>query len=100
MMSVTAPIARVAPVAVGRCGARRGIAARRSAVTAPSGVVTNASLLGDNLSILSAAVEKAELVEALTGDKPLTVFAPTDAAFAKVCEDLQMSKEEILGMES
>ncbi len=99
-MSVTAPIARVAPVAVGRCGARRGIAARRSAVTAPSGVVTNASLLGDNLSILSAAVEKAELVEALTGDKPLTVFAPTDAAFAKVCEDLQMSKEEILGMES
>ena len=100
MMSVTAPIARVAPVAVGRCGARRGIAARRSAVTAPSGVVTNASLLGDNLSILSAAVEKAELVEALTGDKPLTVFAPTDAAFAKVCEDLQMSKEEILGLES
>ena len=83
MMSVTASNARVAPVA-GRCGARRGLAARRQAVTAPAGVVASASVLGDNLSVLSAAVEKAELLEALTGDKKLTVFAPTDAAFARV----------------
>lgn len=99
MMSVTASNARVAPVA-GRCGARRGLAARRQAVTAPAGVVASASVLGDNLSVLSAAVEKAELLEALTGDKKLTVFAPTDAAFARVCEDLQLSKEEVLGLES
>ena len=87
MMSVTASNARVAPVA-GRCGARRGLAARRQAVTAPAGVVASASVLGDNLSVLSAAVEKAELLEALTGDKKLTVFAPTDAAFracARTC---------------
>ena len=96
MMSVTA---RVAPLAVTRVGAR-GRSVRRNAVSAPPGVVASASLLGDNLSILSAAVEKAELVEALTGDKPLTVFAPSDAAFAKVCEDLQLSKEEVLGLES
>ena len=57
-------------------------------------------MLGDNLSVLSAAVEKAVLLEALTGDKKLTVFAPTDAAFARVCEDLQLSKEEVLGLES
>ena len=30
----------------------------------------------------------------------MTVFAPTDAAFAQVCEDLQLSKEEVLGLES
>jgi len=99
MMSVTASIARVAPVAR-RCGARRGLAARRQAVSAPAGVVASASVLGDNLSVLSAAVEKAELLEALTGDKKLTVFAPTDAAFARVCEDLQLSKEEVLGLET
>ena len=96
MMSATA---RVAPLSVTRVGAR-GRSVRRNAVSAPPGVVASASLLGDNLSILSAAVEKAELVEALTGDKPLTVFAPSDAAFAKVCEDLQLSKEEVLGLES
>jgi uncharacterized surface protein with fasciclin (FAS1) repeats len=99
MMSVTASIARVASVA-GRGRVRRGICARRQAVTAPAGVVASASALGDNLTVLSAAVEKAELLGALTGDAKLTVFAPTDAAFAKMCEDLQMSKEQILEMES
>ena len=52
------------------------------------------------MAVTGAAVEKAELTGALTGDKPLTVFAPTDAAFAQVCEDLQLSKEEVLGLES
>ena len=33
---------------------------------------------------LAAAVQAAGLADALTGDKPLTVFAPTDAAFAKL----------------
>lgn len=33
---------------------------------------------------LAAAVKAAGLEGALTGDKPLTVFAPTDAAFAKL----------------
>ena len=50
--------------------------------------------------MLSAAVEKAELVGALTAGDPLTVFAPSDAAFAKVCEDLQLSKEEVLELET
>lgn len=33
---------------------------------------------------LAAAVKAAGLEDALTGTKPLTVFAPTDAAFAKL----------------
>lgn len=77
----------------------RGATLRRQVSTAAP-VTTKAALLGDDLAILSAAVEKAELTGALTGDKPLTVFAPTDAAFAQVCEDLQLSKEEVLGLES
>ena len=40
----------------------------------------------DNLTTLVAAVKAAGLVEALEGDGPLTVFAPTDEAFAKLPE--------------
>ena len=36
---------------------------------------------------LLAAAKAAGLVEALSGDKPLTVFAPTDDAFAKLPKD-------------
>jgi uncharacterized surface protein with fasciclin (FAS1) repeats len=44
---------------------------------------TLADLVGnqDNLSTLAAAVEAAGLGDALSGDGPLTVFAPSDAAF-------------------
>ncbi|MCA9515553.1 MAG: fasciclin domain-containing protein, partial [Myxococcales bacterium] len=43
-----------------------------------------------DFSTLRAAVEAAGLGEALAGDGPFTVFAPTDAAFAKIPEaDLQ-----------
>lgn len=35
----------------------------------------------DNLSILVDAVKRAGLVDALKGDGPLTVFAPTNDAF-------------------
>jgi len=37
-----------------------------------------------NFKTLAAAVKAAGLESALTGDKQLTVFAPTDAAFAKL----------------
>lgn len=37
-----------------------------------------------NLSTLVKAVQAADLVDALSGEGPLTVFAPSDAAFAKL----------------
>ena len=70
-----------------------------AATTSPV-VARAAALLGDDLSVLSAAVEAAELVDALTTGEPKTVFAPSDAAFAKACEELQLSKEEILQVRS
>merc|ERR1719199_1989115 len=92
MMSVRAScISRAASLPrAGRRGSRLGRATAASATP----------LLGADLSVLSAAVEKAELVGALTAGDPLTVFAPSDAAFAKVCEDLQLSKEEVLELET
>jgi uncharacterized surface protein with fasciclin (FAS1) repeats len=40
----------------------------------------------DDLSTLLAAVQTAGLVDALAGDGPLTVFAPTNEAFARLPE--------------
>jgi uncharacterized surface protein with fasciclin (FAS1) repeats len=40
----------------------------------------------ENFSTLVAAVKAADLVDALNGEGPLTVFAPTNAAFAKLPE--------------
>ena len=72
----------------------RGATLRRQVSTAAP-VTTKAALLGDDLAILSAAVEKAELTGALTGDKPLTVFAPTDAAWKIFFKRVGLSKEQV-----
>ena len=44
-----------------------------------------------DISSLVAAVFKAGLVETLSGAGPYTVFAPTDAAFEQLFQDLQVS---------
>jgi uncharacterized surface protein with fasciclin (FAS1) repeats len=46
-------------------------------------IVETAVAAGD-FKTLAAALQKADLVETLKGKGPFTVFAPTDAAFAKV----------------
>ena len=51
----------------------------------PGDIVAVASGAGD-FNTLIAAAQAADLVGALQGDGPLTVFAPTDAAFAKLPE--------------
>lgn len=45
---------------------------------------------------LVAAVVAADLVEALSGEGPFTVFAPTDEAFAAALEALDLTAEELL----
>ena len=51
-------------------------------------------------TILLAALETASLVDALNNpDDELTVFAPTDAAFAAALEALDISAEELLASE-
>ncbi|REH56708.1 putative surface protein with fasciclin (FAS1) repeats [Tenacibaculum gallaicum] len=43
--------------------------------------IVNVAVADSNLSVLVAALQKADLVSALQADGPYTVFAPTDAAF-------------------
>ena len=49
----------------------------------PANIVETAVAAGQ-FKTLAAALEAAGLVDALTGDGPFTVFAPTDEAFAKL----------------
>jgi uncharacterized surface protein with fasciclin (FAS1) repeats len=51
--------------------------------TKPANIVETAVAAGQ-FKTLAAALEAAGLVDALTGDGPFTVFAPTDEAFAKL----------------
>lgn len=46
--------------------------------------IVETAVAAGSFETLVAAVQAAELVEVLKGDGPFTVFAPTDAAFAKL----------------
>jgi len=48
--------------------------------------IVDTAVEAGSFTTLVAAVEAAELVDTLKGEGPFTVFAPTDAAFAKLPE--------------
>lgn len=58
-------------------------------------IVDTAIQAGD-FTILTAALEKAGLVNTLKGKGPFTVFAPTDEAFKQLLNQLGVTKEELL----
>lgn len=61
--------------------------------------VLDVALEADDFNTLVTAVIEADLVAALKGDGPFTVFAPTDAAFAAlpdgVLESLLANKDQL-----
>ena len=54
--------------------------------TMPSKDIVDTAVSAGSFKTLTAALEAAGLVETLKGKGPFTVFAPTDAAFAKLPE--------------
>jgi len=46
--------------------------------------IVDTAVSAGNFNTLAAALQAADLVETLKGNGPFTVFAPTDAAFAKI----------------
>ncbi|MDZ7694237.1 MAG: fasciclin domain-containing protein [Balneolaceae bacterium] len=56
----------------------------KTAQTDHHNTIVNLAAGTDNLSTLVTAIKAADLVETLNGDGPFTVFAPTNAAFAKL----------------
>jgi uncharacterized surface protein with fasciclin (FAS1) repeats len=55
-----------------------------SAVAAETGTIVDVAVANGSFKTLVAAVKAAGLAETLSGKGPFTVFAPTDAAFAKL----------------
>ena len=52
--------------------------------TAKPGNIVETAVAGGQYKTLAAALKAAGLIDALTGEGPFTVFAPTDEAFAKL----------------
>ncbi len=59
-------------------------AAATEEAAAPAADIVDTAVAAGNFSTLVAAVQAAGLVDALKGEGPFTVFAPTDEAFAKL----------------
>ena len=61
--------------------------------------IVDTAIASGKFDTLAALLGEAELVEALRGEGPFTVFAPTDAAFEKVpdktLEELGQDKEKL-----
>merc|ERR1719378_1520111 len=65
---------------------------------APKNIVETAVANG-NFKTLAAALTEAKLVDALSGEGPFTVFAPTDAAFEAALKALKVTADELLARE-
>ena len=60
------------------------------------GSIVDIAVADGRFTTLVAAVQAAGLVDALSGEGPLTVFAPTDDAFAAALQALGISAEDLL----
>ena len=61
--------------------------------------IVDVAVGNEDFSTLVAAVVEADLAEALAGEGPFTVFAPTNDAFAALLEGMDMSAEDLLASE-
>ncbi|MEF8779047.1 MAG: fasciclin domain-containing protein [Haloferacaceae archaeon] len=77
---------------VGSASARKG---KRQGASGDDTIV-DVAVEADDFDVLVEAVQEAGLVDALSGNRQLTVFAPTDEAFGELLDTLGISKEELL----
>ncbi len=73
----------IASTAYGQCSSGKATA-RQASNDKPSKDIVQTAVGAGSFNTLVAALKEAELVEALQGKGPFTVFAPTDEAFAKL----------------
>lgn len=112
MTKLTLALASAASLALVACGAPAedmdDTAADETAMTddammddAAAGTVVDVAVGNPDFSTLVAAVQAAGLVDTLSGEGPFTVFAPDNAAFAKIDEatltELTTNDTETLG---
>ena len=64
----------------------------------PTTTVVDVIVNSEDHTLLEAAVGAADLVGALSGDGPFTVFAPTDAAIVELVTALDITADELLAL--
>jgi uncharacterized surface protein with fasciclin (FAS1) repeats len=74
----------VAMVMVGGLTVSASQATAQTRAAQPSRDIVETAVAAGSFNTLAAALQAADLVEVLKGAGPFTVFAPTDAAFAKL----------------
>jgi uncharacterized surface protein with fasciclin (FAS1) repeats len=77
---------RVFKIGLGALAIMVGLAGSARAESMPDKDLVDVAVSAGSFKTLVAAVQAAGLVDALKGQGPLTVFAPTDEAFAKLPE--------------
>ena len=82
-LATTVLVAGVPALAGSGHGARNSVMVGGAAMLPTRNIVENAANSADHTTLV-AAVKAAGLVETLVGPGPFTVFAPTNAAFAKL----------------
>ena len=65
-------------------------------IQAAEGDIVDIAVGNESFTTLVAALQQAELVGALQGDGPFTVFAPTDEAFGALLASLDISAADLL----
>lgn len=73
-----------------------GSSASSTTAAAGEGTIVDVATEAGDFTTLLAAAQAAGLVETLSGPGPLTVFAPTDEAFATALETLGLTADELL----
>jgi uncharacterized surface protein with fasciclin (FAS1) repeats len=103
-VTITDAAGRVANVTATDIAATNGVVHVLDRVILPAGIAPPAPTLdivgvasgNPDFSILVEAVVAADLVNTLKGTGPFTVFAPTNAAFAALLTELNVTKAELL----
>jgi uncharacterized surface protein with fasciclin (FAS1) repeats len=93
LLAVTSAVAALGSLAA--CGGEDS-PAPAPAPAAPTKNIVELAQATPDLSILVEAVVAADLAGALSGAGPLTVFAPTNAAFAALLDELKLTKAQLL----
>jgi uncharacterized surface protein with fasciclin (FAS1) repeats len=83
ILSIAAIAALPFSVQAGSCGSCSSGYAKKASYAKQQDIVDTAIAAG-SFNTLAAALQAAGLVDTLRGEGPFTVFAPTDAAFAKL----------------
>ncbi|RAW43937.1 fasciclin domain-containing protein [Halorubrum sp. 48-1-W] len=76
-----------------------GTAGARGGPPRDGETIVDVAAEADDFDILVEAVGEAELVDTLSGNRQLTVFAPTDEAFEELAEELDVEVADLLELD-